>query len=68
MSTLDEMNIQATVVAFKARAAASGELPLRIQLVQDDELLSARAWRDCAIEYLTKREAAKQQEGALHIE
>lgn len=67
MSPFEEANIQATVVAFKARAALSGELPTRVALVRDDEVLSAHAWRSCAIEYLEKREAAKQSELTLHI-
>jgi hypothetical protein len=67
MSPFEEANIQATIVAFKARAARSGELPVRVALVKDDEVLSAHAWRSCAIEYLEKREAAKQLELSLHV-
>lgn len=67
MSQLDEGNIGATIVAFKARAAVSGELPTRVQLVAHDEILSAHAWRSCAIEYLTRREDAKQREETIHL-
>lgn len=64
---MDELNVQATVVAFKARALASGQLPLRVQLAAGDETLSAHAWRSCAIEYLERREAAKQREGTITL-
>lgn len=64
---LDEANIQATIVAFKARATVSKELPQRVALVQEDEVLSAHAWRSCAVEYLEKKLAIQQQEATIHL-
>jgi hypothetical protein len=68
MAVLDEANIQTTIIAFKARAAMYKEMPVRVQLVVDDELASARAWRSCAIEYLEGAERTKQKEETLVVD
>jgi hypothetical protein len=67
MSQLDEGNIGATIVALRAAAARHGQLPVAIQLVEDDEALQAHTWRRLAIELLEKREAAKQQAEAITL-
>jgi hypothetical protein len=67
MAQLDEMNVQATIVAFKARVAAGGQLPMRVELVQHDEALTAHAWRSCALEYLERAEKLKQQKETIHL-
>lgn len=67
MAQIDEANIQTTVVCFKKRYLMSGQLPVKVSLVQDNRDLSERAWRLCAIEYLEREERLKQKKETLHL-
>lgn len=67
MTTIDEQNVAATIVALKAAAIAHGRLPMSVELVKHDEALSANEWRRLALRFLLEREEQKEKTETLSV-